>query len=602
MRRKFLTSVLLSLVFVVSIFFGSLTSVFADGEIGKITATDFNETAWKQNLSNFESNISFTSESKHFESTVSTNDAYSGSYSTVFQTVSNVSETNDDLKFVVALGEETEGANQLYHVVNDGFFGSDDAVYIGFSAKKMYILDTGNHDNYTDSSSCLNMIGQYWRSLYDFYAWDNNIRLSRMRVKFEIVSGDEEDTLNIYIINTNKATNFASSPNYSIQLRSGLADGYLKFTQAYDTKSTGEIESYAFKNLSIDGTKIRKDELSVYRNTDLVEIINTYPTDAITLYDSNIEEEYVISNFNVYEYGLNEGEEVFSLTIKQKRLASQTDTHSWGLILGVDGSGDLSTGKEIKFTKSGVPYADSPASGGLGIYQCADTSNGLNEITYNVKGYVGGKVEVTYSFNDNSKTAVYNDVDFNGKIAFKIFNDSGLNGGYWNVSSVDFNGNASYTAIDFSVVGASIKTTGTQGLRFEAEINQQGKTLLEGLGEEVEYGILLSNDELGTLDVPCVNWFNNEQTIFTAVLVDLEDQHRTMEFTAKAYVKIDGVKYYTSAETRSIAQVANSALNDYRTQSEGEYVYEIEGKFYRVDYSGDAFAYLERWAVDGVED
>ena len=222
----------------------------------------------------------------------------------------------------------------------------------------------------------------------------------------------------------------------------------------------------------------------------------------------------------------------------------------------------------------------------------------LTSFTYTIKGYQGGRVEVSYKDYSSCPThvAIYNNVDFNGKIAFKIFSHSGLTDGYWEVNSIAFSGNASYTSIGFGLIGASVKVMGTQGLRFAAQINANGKTILEELDGEVEYGILLTNDTLGSLEIPCVKWFNDSQTIYTAVLTDLADEHATMLFTAKAYVKINNVKYYTESLTRSIAQLAFEEVNRCKTELDEEngFIYELEdGKFYDTEYTEEAFAYLK---------
>ena len=358
---------------------------------------------------------------------------------------------------------------------------------------------------------------------------------------------------------------------------------------------------------------------------------------------------------------------MFNLTFTGRRLANEVNTHEWGLVLGVDESGDLSTGKELKLNRGGAQEADAITGTSLGIYYCTKTPAALVGITHQVVGYAGGKVELICSYNGNSRIAVYNNVDFNGKIAFKIFDNSGLDNGYWQVSNVSFNGQGSYTAIqslavttivdgvstvnpvqqggaftptaptkageifigwnytdsdetnvyksaDFSIAsvqesvtleaifvdlhikGASVKTNGTQGLRFAAEISADDKAVLGGLGVEVKYGILLTNEENKNLDIPCQNWFNEEKTMYTAVLKDLQEQHANDKFTAKAYVEIGGVKYFSDAQTRSIAEVSKEAVNDYKAQSEGLYVYEVEGKWYKVDYTANDLDYLNAWA------
>ena len=591
MKRRFLTSVLLSLVLAVSIFSGSLSTALAEGGLEKITVNDFNETAWEQNLSNFESTMTFVSEKKNYETTVETKTSYNDSYSVTFKFATDTTgmSSYDPLQRVVALGAKQ--SEEVCIDLTDAYGGTkhDDTLYIGFSANKVYIFDRSVSFYQDLNNFGTNLIGgQYWKCFYDFYT-SKGATLHAANIKLEVVKGENSDVLNFY--SSKSADALPTTPDKVITLhKQGVANGYVQFSQAKFGGASASIN-----NVKINDTLIKKSELNVLGREDLVTIDNSYPTNAITLYDANASDEYVLSNFSVYEYGVAEGE-VFDLTIKAKRFATPDTSHNWGLVLGVDDSGDLSTGKQIIFAENGV-RADT--NGGRCVKHCDSNPVALTSFTYTIKGYVGGRVEVSY--NDYSTcsghTAVYNDIDFNGKIAFKIFSDSKLSGGYWNVSTIAFNGNASYVDIGFKIIGASVKTTGTQGLKFAAQISEEGKAILAGLGEEIKYGILLINDEGKFLNIPCDKWYNETETVYTAVLKDLLPEHANEQFTAKAYVQIDGKVYFTEELTRSIAQVADLAINDYKVEKQGEYEFELEaGKFYRVNYSTNTLDYLKSWA------
>lgn len=669
MRRRFLTSVLLSLVLAVSVLFGSLVTVVADGGIQNITSSDFNKTDWEQNLSGGNLGMSFVSESEDYETTVSTNQSYSGSYSVVFKrNTVNAPSDAESIQCVVALGADTQTKIPLNAVSAYWNTPNDNTIYIAITGIKIYIFDRNSgdgNDKYQDNGNGNTLGTSYWKLLHNFYA-SKGATLHGANMKFEVVSGETTDQLKIYTSKSAEA--LPTTPVATIDLHEkGVADGYVQFSQ----RKMG-TSSFGFNNVKINDTVLQKSDLSVLGRTDLVTIEKTYPTDKAKFYDVNITNEYVLSNFFVYDNGIEEGQEVFSLSFKSQRYSNEGENHYWGLVLGVDESGDLSTGKEIKFGKMGTFGADE--KGGICVYQCTSSEGALPErlMNYTIKGYAGGKVEVIHDDKSGyapcpTHTDVFYNVDFNGKIAFKIFDNSGLDNGYWQVSNVSFNGQGSYTAIqslavttivdgvstvnpvqqggaftptaptkageifigwnytdsdetnvyksaDFSIAsvqesvtleaifvdlhikGASVKTNGTQGLRFAAEISADDKAVLGGLGVEVKYGILLTNEENKNLDIPCQNWFNEEKTMYTAVLKDLQEQHANDKFTAKAYVEIGGVKYFSDAQTRSIAEVSKEAVNDYKAQSEGLYVYEVEGKWYKVDYTANDLDYLNAWA------
>ncbi len=669
MKKTFYLNILLVLVMVFSVCLGSTSFVFAENsQETKITVTDFNETNWEQNLPIDTSSIDFVSEAKNYESTVSTTDTLTGSYSVEFSVGGLAGGNGASLQMVIALGAESVTEMPLNSSV--AYMNANaNTIYLGFSGTRIYIFDRNSGDGNPSYSDKEGGSGQtelgtfYWKHLYNYYS-AKGIAMTKANFKVEIIESETADTLNIYVASS---ASFNSTPDCSVVLhKKDIADGYLQFSQNFVNYGTA-INSQRIVNLKVNNELVSKNSLEVLGNVDLVTISNTRPTDSITIYDADYATSNVISNFAINDSSLSDGDEVFSLTYTGKRFATETDDHYWGLVFGVDKSGDLSTGTEIKFNRRG---ASNTTGGGVCVYHCTSSIGALPNVTisFTIKGYKGGRVEVTY--NDYSTcpthTAVYENVDLNGRVAFKIFNDSGLEGAYWNINSISMtaetkvveyctvttivNGAETPTSIekgtayipetpvkegeifigwyyadsdeqnvykhtdfsiesvqeditltalfvDLDIVGAGIKVTGTTGLRFIAQISDESKALLESLNVQVNYGTLLSNADLGSLDVPCINWFNEEKTQFTAVLTDLEDSYATVNFTAKAYVEIDGVKYYSNEETRSIASIAYSAVNDYITSSEGEYIYELEeGKFYRVDYLEESLTYLNELA------
>ncbi len=670
MRRKFFfTNVLLVLVLTFSVCLSSTSFVIADNsQETKITVTDFNETNWTQNLPIPGSSMDFVSTYPgSIETSVSTKTPFTGSYSVEFSVsrLDGVSRAQEQI--IVALG-----ATNLVNIPfnkTQGYWGAEaDAVYIGMSDTKIYILSRES-GYYEDKDSTANDIGVFWKHMYTF--GDQGLTLSNSSIKLEVVSGDTADTLNIYV-KSSSSESFSLTPQSSVTLhQKDIADGYLQVGQMPDEFGTfyfgySKYNSHRVSNFSANGEILVKEDLEVLGNTDLVTISNMRPIDSITIYDKDYQTSNVISNFAINDSSLSDGDEVFSLTFKGLRVGDGSDNY-WGLVLGVD---DLSSGTEIRFDKTSKANHVYHSTNDLNV----NNGNwGPATTIYTLKGYKGGTVVLNWVEGAGCSeacghSATYTDVDFNGKIEFKIFSQSNpMNDGYfWHVNNISltaetkaveyctvttivdgtetpasvekgtaFNPEApvkqgeifigwayadsdesgvykpadlsidsvdediTLTAlfVDLHVFGASVKVTGTKGLRFCAQMSDESKALLDNLSVDVNFGILLSNDDLGTLDVPCVNWFNAEQTMYTAVLTDLNETYAATKFTAQAYVEVDGVKYYSIGLTRSISFVANEVVNDYRTQEEGGYVYELEdGKFYDVNYSVEAFKYLKDMA------
>ena len=736
-RRNFFTKLLLTGFLGTLLCSGVVFSVTAEvSQPEKITVSDFNTTAWEQkNVPMTSSEIAFTSQDGAFETTVASKEAYSGSYSVEFAGGKTSGNNGASIQMVVALGaEDNTSVIPMNPTISKwNVPAGDDTIYLGFAGTWLGVFDR-DMNQYT---SLTQHSGTLFRDVYNFYTGMSKA-FSDLSYKLEVVDGETEDVLKISFISSTK------TETVSITLPSqGLADGYMKISQNLcDSYTLGGqpcgISNYALKNLAVDGEWVAKSELNVLGKEDLVSITNNYNTSSVKLEDAKYDSQYLISNFTIDDSAVNDGEKVFSLQYSGQRFANENETTYWGLVLGVDdNTGDLSTGTEIKYNRL-CNFVGSLTNGIAHKYHSTKTANALETFTYTVSGYKGGKVEILYNCNRPDKctgdTVVYENVDFNGKVAFKLFNDSGLEGGYWNLNSVNFNGYAKYATyytlttivdgnkttqtlesgstptitvptkegyefkgwlysdgdetnvskpvdftiasleedvtieaifvktcnlvitvdgqttnktcsiggtvsgiepqvkegyvfigwkftegdaasvykkadissvtlnedatlealfVDMKVLGAQIKVYGRQGLRFVTEISTESKHLLESLGVSVAYGTDLTCPELGSLTIPCENWLTENR--FTAVVTgfDKNDVYLTYQFTAKAYVMVDGVKYYANEETRSIYSVAQDASADYKAEQQGEYIYNIGDKWYRYDYTQDQLDYIQ---------
>ncbi len=136
------------------------------------------------------------------------------------------------------------------------------------------------------------------------------------------------------------------------------------------------------------------------------------------------------------------------------------------------------------------------------------------------------------------------------------------------------------TDLEFSVVGASMRITGTQGLRFIGKIANNGAVTLT-TGENANFGIILipksmleseataiTKDTPNAKIVPAQNLLI-ESTVtaagliytpgsyyFSAVLTGIPEEFYGAEIVARAYVKNGNTYTYSAQTTRSVASVA----------------------------------------------
>ena len=417
-------------------------------------------------------NFAFVSESKNFESTVSSKDLLKNNYSVTFNFGKVAGSNSTPIQMIVALGAQTQTKIPIDNTVAYFNTPDDNTLYLAFTGTKVYVFDRTlkSYQDKKGGSGKDELGSPYWKHLYDFYA-GKNATMSNVSVKLEVVCGSKNDTLNLYFAKSNSVLQV---PDCSITLhKKGVANGYLQFSQAKSVYNnvTG---SYSVNDLRINDKVVRKEDVIIVGRENLVKFTGTTK---VTLYDKNIDS-IIISKFRISDSGLRAGQEVFSLTFTSKRFATPNTSHNWGLVLGVDDSNNLSTGKQIIFAENGV-RADT--NGGRCDKHCDSNINNLPNVitTYNIKGYVGGKVEVSYNDYSTCKghTAVYNNVDFNGKVAFKIFNDSGLNDAYWEISNVSFDCSVNvdrelelklFTTDDNNlIVGDEVKLTTNMDCNFE---------------------------------------------------------------------------------------------------------------------------------------
>lgn len=177
---------------------------------------------------------------------------------------------------------------------------------------------------------------------------------------------------------------------------------------------------------------------------------------------------------------------------------------------------------------------------------------------------------------------------------------------------------------------ASIKASGKQGLRFQTVTLKEDKQAIEtmiadevvfgDLGKllSVEYGTrITSANKKGHLDITTKMWNTDSWTdgkneygeildtddgvfaMYSAVLTGFSDTYDyfNYDFTAQAYAVLTfengNLKIESdSTATRSIAQIANLAINDCKDVAEGEYTVEYNGKFYKNSYNVGQLEYI----------
>ena len=150
--------------------------------------------------------------------------------------------------------------------------------------------------------------------------------------------------------------------------------------------------------------------------------------------------------------------------------------------------------------------------------------------------------------------------------------------------------------------GASVRFSDPSGIRFTAVLS---KAYLDSFGgDNVTFGIIIAPtdyvttagaftiDALETLDVTGLKYViieaekylndsaNDESYLYTGALVELQKGNYNRDFSAIAYVLVDGVYYYSdydeSYNARSIAEVAEKAYKDTSLTQNDHYQYLLD--------------------------
>lgn len=147
--------------------------------------------------------------------------------------------------------------------------------------------------------------------------------------------------------------------------------------------------------------------------------------------------------------------------------------------------------------------------------------------------------------------------------------------------------------------GASMRLDSPNGLRFKGTING------EVTGSNIKYGIVIANGDVASIKVKVgnqntvygeVDELNSDGT-FSVSMVNIPTRAFTSNMTARAYVKVNGVYYYSSnTSLRNLYDVALKAKADGIT---GDYIDYVLNNCYNVKYnlSGGNFLYEDHTAL-----
>ena len=126
-------------------------------------------------------------------------------------------------------------------------------------------------------------------------------------------------------------------------------------------------------------------------------------------------------------------------------------------------------------------------------------------------------------------------------------------------------------AINVNAKGRSICTT-VAGLRFGFDWSEISE--IENLASNIEYGFIYSQKGIKDLSIEAVNGTtvkkalapnrieNDSTTSFNLVISNIPKQYYNREITARAYVCIDGMYFYSNTLKGSFGEVANLVLAD----------------------------------------
>ena len=176
------------------------------------------------------------------------------------------------------------------------------------------------------------------------------------------------------------------------------------------------------------------------------------------------------------------------------------------------------------------------------------------------------EIECNFIINNGNNLQYINMPQFTGKLT-QNFEYEFLN--YCNISKET----AQLSGLDYydvNALGGSIRVTDA-GMRFGFSFDENQTDNVE------EYGFVysasgVSSNALRTENTDAKNIFKlaannritheNNVTTFNLVLTDVPKSAYDFEISARAYVKIDGIYYYSDMLTRSFAQIAQAVLAD----------------------------------------
>lgn len=200
------------------------------------------------------------------------------------------------------------------------------------------------------------------------------------------------------------------------------------------------------------------------------------------------------------------------------------------------------------------------------------------DIGGNVLKNAGDKISVA---KDTTVNAVFADFSTEGDAYFRLVKDSTGIRFVAKVKTADITDLEKYGTVSFGMKITS-KTSGLEN---------------GGLDMAVSTDDLISGEEYSTFHCAIVNFFESTEGAFKDI--DLYNA----EFVATAYVTVTTDDGSVTAETnssnaKSVAKMADSALNDVETEADGTYAYTVEGYegYYKFDYSKEELDVIKGFA------
>ena len=302
----------------------------------------------------------------------------------------------------------------------------------------------------------------------------------------------------------------------------------------------------------------------------------------------------VVSKFEVAGADAEESEIVFDLTFDVTRKPCSCHGNgylgnSWGMKFGINETTPISDAYFLRL--SNTETALYKGSEKITEYTKGEVTGSENDLvgqnmffvnvpmTLRITATAGGEVKlyrgITYQGNEVSKIeevlATYSGIDVSGKIAFVNYVDeTHLGDGNTAFSNVRLNAveKERFIINDFKMeAGASVRLSEPSGIRFTAKIlKSEYDALSLKVGEEnIGLGMEILRADDKALTVTADKYYEqNGYIVFSVVIMNIAEDHYTMAYTGKAFISVNGERYYAEANdnTRTIAEVASAALDD----------------------------------------